>query len=146
MRTLIATGVLAIGLLGCADEPTAGLVRLPLLEEAGVAVTVLDSQPRAGQSVRVRFVSAEQGRIYFHPCVRGVERRVAGAWEPLPPELRLCTAQVFVLEPGAEMVQLVDIPADAPPGTLRFLFPSTREGREGQVPMVSTPFQVASGL
>lgn len=146
LRTLVTVSSLALGVAACGAEVPTRSVEAPLLQDSSVVVTVLDVPARPGRAVRVRFENRTDLRVFFHPCDRRVERQDGDGWQPHPPELRLCTAMVFPIAAGEQVVEPVDVPADVAPGTYRFVFPASQDGRYGQISLVSRPFEVQSGL
>lgn len=142
MRLILA--LIAVVAVGGACGDSAGPVQLlpPALVGDGVDVTVLDDPAPPGAAVQVRFESRVGARVYFHPCVRSVERRVLDAWVPEPPELRMCTAELFTIEVAGTRTEPVDVPVDLADGTYRFVFEVRAEGADTMSRLVSRPFEV----
>ncbi len=121
--------LMATTLAACAtDVPDLGS---PEPVDHAVTATVLDTQLEPGEVVTVRFVNGGTVDYGFNSCTRSVERRVANAWETLPPELRLCTMELRPLPAGATVTFPVDVPADAVNGTHRFVFGMSGTGGGG---------------
>jgi hypothetical protein len=75
--------------------------------------------------IEVRFANAGDVRYWFSTCGCRVDQLVDGEWRALPPELRLCTAEVYTIPPNGEVVRAVDVALDATSGTHRFEFTVT---------------------
>jgi hypothetical protein len=98
--------------LGHDDDPA---LRIQALEESVVAggMQGIRTENRAGRS------------IIFNPCPRFFERRLGGAWVPLPetrPEA--CTDHLEELPAGANGGFLTPVPGSLPAGTYRIVFES----------------------
>lgn len=86
---------------------------------ARVTLVLLDSVVPSGASVRVRQINTGGVALYYNHCGRRVERRTGGTWTLEPPDLRVCTAEVFTLPAGATADVVVDAPTAA--GEYRFV-------------------------
>jgi hypothetical protein len=143
MRTVSVLLLLMSGLTACSGSAVEPVDDPALPAGGALTATVITTEASAAASIDVRFENTGVQRYRFNPCERGVERLEAGGWVMLPPELRLCTADAFALNPGTTNVYRSDVPVDASAGTYRFLFPVTEEAADGQrVLVVSTTFRV----
>jgi len=140
---LLLTVALAATVIACGESvvvpPADGAPPL----EGAVTATVLSEAAVPGATIDVRFQNTGAVRAWFNPCNRTVERLNGSTWVGLPPELRMCTAQAYELDAGSPRVERTDVPADAPTGTLRFVFPMVAEQPgAGTAQIRSTPFTV----
>ncbi|MBX3173342.1 MAG: hypothetical protein KF709_02970 [Gemmatimonadaceae bacterium] len=139
--TLLGTG-LAVLATACSAEPTlpppADLVDGP----APVVITLPTGVVRAGQVLRITQTNTGTAALMYNHCNRKVDRAVDTGWDRLPPELRLCTADLHTLAPGASAEVWVDVPADAKPGNHRFALQFWRESTREVLEAVSPTFRV----
>ncbi len=141
-RTLLAIGGALCLLAGCSEGPAAS-GDAPRFVDRRVTATPQVSETSAGAAIDVRFQNATSSRYWFTTCSRTVERQVAGEWQPLPAELRLCTAEVYSLPANGTVERTVDVPVDATTGTHRFVFTVFVDAPEATAQRLeSTPFTV----
>jgi hypothetical protein len=114
-----------------------------LLPGGSVTATALAAEAPPAGIVQVRFESTGTERYWFNPCNRSVERLEGSRWVALPPELRICTAEIYLLDAGSARTESTDVPADASPGTYQFVFPMSADRVDATpVAVRSTPFTV----
>lgn len=127
-------------LLGCAASATGATP--PELRAGEITAVVVTPDASAGQVVDVVFANGTVQDYGFSNCGRLVERRVGNVWVQLPPELRLCIQALDPVIAGGTPTYRVDIPADATPGTYRFVFEMFTQGVDGKVLVPTAPFGV----
>jgi hypothetical protein len=76
---------------------------------------------RAGDQITVTLSNGTSRHYGYNLCGRSFERRVGSDWSAMPPELRLCTADLHALPAGATRTGTTDLPSDFAPGTYRML-------------------------
>lgn len=118
LRRIALSSVLA---LACSDA-IVGRDPVDAIEDSTLSAAVLAGSVSAGADVDVRFRNTGTTHYWFSSCSRTVERSVGDEWVRMPDELRVCTAEVYSLAPGGELVRRVDVPGDASGGEHRFVF------------------------
>jgi len=106
---------------------------------------VLDlSSYRAGDLITVTLVNATSRHYGYNLCGRSFEKRIGNDWSAMPPELRLCTADIQLLPSGATRAGLTDLPTDFTPGTYRLVVHLVEATTGGSTPTIATsaPFTV----
>lgn len=118
--TLLA---LAIAASACAEDGVTPAPRLlDAVQESPVSAVVLSADLRPGGNGAVAFTNRLEDDLWFNPCEREVQRQRGDEWVSVPTELRLCNAMAYVLRPGVERVELVDVPTYLEAGRYRFVF------------------------
>lgn len=141
LRALCGAG-LAVLATACGAEPTLPPAGDLVDGPAPVVIALPDSVVRAGQVLRVTQANTGTAALMYNHCNRKVDRAVAGGWDRLPPELRLCTAELHTLAPGASVEVLIDVPADAKPGNHRFALQFWRDSTREVLEALSPTFRV----
>ena len=143
MRFVRGILVAALGLVACNRSAVDPAEDSPRLSSGKLTATVITAEAAPAGVVDVRFDNAGVEQYRFNPCERGVERHEDGGWVALPPELRLCTDEVFALAAGTTSLYQSDVPVGAIAGLYRFVFPVTQEAADGgRELIVSTSFTV----
>jgi len=141
-RAILATAFLA----ACSgDGSPLGPPPDPDISIDELKAQVLDGSAEAGDYIEVRFENLTSDEFLFSGCARGVERWVAGEWQAMPPELRLCIAMVDPIDAHSVRVSRIDVPVDATAGYYRFRFDLHRPTQVENAPAVilrSTTFEV----
>jgi hypothetical protein len=98
----------------------------------------------AGDQVAVTLVNNTSRDYGYNLCGRSYERRNGNDWSAMPPELRLCTADLRALPAGALRTEITDLPADFAPATYRMLvyLVETTPGGNTSAIAFSAPFTV----
>jgi hypothetical protein len=121
MRQFASIAFLAL-LLGCGGN--ASLLLDPdrgRLVESAITLRLDKSEYRVGELVTLTMTNASDRSYGYNLCGRAYDRRVATGWVAMPEELRMCTAHLDALPPGATRTGRTDLHSDATPGTYRMV-------------------------
>lgn len=143
MRGTIRSLTLVLTVAACGESAVVSPGEGDLLPGGSVTATALTAEAPPAGIVQVRFESTGPERYWFNPCNRTVERLEGARWVALPPELRLCTAEAYLLDAHGARTEGTDVPADATPGTYQFVFSMLADRLDAtSVAVRSTPFTV----
>lgn len=117
---LLAIAV-SLGTVACDSAVSEPLDHGAVIDPRLRAETLAD-EVAPGAVVGVRLINEGSTEYRFNLCGRQVERLEGSAWVELPPDLRLCTAHLDLLQAGETAESQVDVPGGAAPGTYRFVF------------------------
>jgi hypothetical protein len=141
-RILLVLALLA----GSACGPDA-LVPDPLdirVVETAVDVTLDRQFYRPGDLIGVTLINNSTRDYGYNLCGRSFEKQNGGDWQAMPPELRLCTAEIRGLPARESRTGVADIPTDFAPGTYRLLvyLVETAPGGTTSTIAISLPFTI----
>jgi hypothetical protein len=104
--------------------------------QTGVTIDLDRTSYRAGSQVTMRVTNHTNETFGFNPCTRIVERRQGDSWVTVPDPGRVCTMQIYLLNPHATRTETTELPSWIPRGTYRLALVLTREGAGGGGPTV----------
>jgi hypothetical protein len=115
-----------------------------------VELTLDRSSYAAAAQVRMTIRSRTGDRLGFNPCNRLIERQDGSNWSTYIEPNRLCTMELWLLEPQATRTATTEVPAAIPNGTYRVVLllsrqkprPAGASANWGTVRAVSAPFAV----
>jgi hypothetical protein len=113
--------------------------------QTGVTIDLDRTSYRAGSRVTMRVTNHTNETLGFNPCTRIVERRQGDSWVMVPEPGRVCTMQIYLLNPHATRTETTELPSWIPRGTYRLALVLTRENAGVPAPTVravSGAFQV----
>jgi Big-like domain-containing protein len=101
-----------------------------------------------GGQVRMEIQSRTDDTLGFNPCNRLLEKQDGGRWTKVDEPTRMCTMELWLLEPRASRTATTDVAATLPKGTYRLVLllsrqktpPSGALANWGTVRAVSPPF------
>jgi hypothetical protein len=113
---------------------------------SGVVIALDRATYSPGSQVQLRITNHTTDQLGFNPCTRSIEHRVATGWALIVERDRVCTMQLYLLEPHATRVESTDLPPSLERGTYRLVLSFTRETagaeRAPAIRAVSPEFQV----
>ncbi|MDQ3949904.1 MAG: hypothetical protein M3282_06135 [Gemmatimonadota bacterium] len=112
---------------------------------SGVMITLDRTRYAPGSRVEMRVTNHTSETRGFNPCTRSVERRQGDSWVMVPEPGRVCTMEIWLVNPHGSRAGTTELPAWLPRGTYRLALILTREGGGPPAPTVralSEPFQV----
>ncbi len=130
------------------SPPTAGTPSDPAPAASSDADLTLDKSSFAsGAQVRMTIRSRTSDVLGFNPCNRTLERQDGSRWVKFEEPGRMCTMELWLLEPQATRSATTDLPASVPSGTYRVVLLLSRQkpgavGNSGTVRAVSASFAV----
>lgn len=120
-------------------------------QTSGAVVLTLDRASYSpGARVAMTITSHSSETLGFNPCNRLLERQQGGSWTSFSEPGRMCTMELWLLEPHATRSANTDLPTSATAGTYRMVLllspqrgaQGTAAGRSDPVRAVSAPFQI----
>ena len=110
----------------------------------GVEAGLDRSSYRAGDLITVTLANNTSRSYGYNLCGRTYEKRTGNDWTAMPPELRLCTANLLLLPAGEARSGQADIPTDFTAGTYRLLvyLVETTPGGTTSAIAISAPFTI----
>jgi hypothetical protein len=146
MRTLQAVSLASILAIACRPMPRSDT---DSNASSGVTIDLDRTRYAPGSQIQLRLTNHTNDMLGFNPCTRSIERRQGDAWSLIIESDRVCTMQLYLLNPHATRTDVTDLPARFEPGTYRLVLAFTREspGVTPQTPastiqVVSPPFVV----
>ena len=117
----------------------------PASPAPGVTIDLDRTTYSPGSRVELRVTNHTNETLGFNPCTRSVERLLRNAWVTVSEPARVCTMQLYILNPHASRTEATELPASLQRGTYRLALTFTRENA-GAAPAtirgVSRAFQV----
>lgn len=101
------------------STPADSVVRAPGMAAGGVQLTLDRSTYRPGAPVTLRLVNGTSRTFGFNACTRTIERERDGEWAPFPEPDRICTMELHMLEPDANVTAQTELPGNIGRGTYR---------------------------
>ena len=147
-RAASAIGIAVSFLSACSPATPSGDTGSPSPQQSpasGVVIALDRASYSPGSRVELRLTNHTTDRLGFNPCTRSIERRVGGAWTLILERDRVCTMQLYLLEPHATRVESTDLPASLERGTYRLVLSFTRENTGVTPPTPAPAFRVVSG-
>lgn len=138
-QNLVVLLTVAGALSACGESGTVAPAGQLQFEPGAIEVALVDSVAGPGRTLRIEQRNRLAVPVGYNHCGRAVQRREGDVWVTLPPELRLCTAELHALSPGVAEVVHVDVPADAGAGRYRFLLAFAPMSGQGTPVTVPTP-------
>jgi hypothetical protein len=112
----------------------------------GVVIALDRTTYSPGSQVQLRITNHTTDQLGFNPCTRSIERRAGNGWTLIVERERVCTMQLYLLEPHATRVESTDLPVSLERGMYRLVLSFTRENAGATPPppmrVVSPEFQV----
>lgn len=104
----------------------------------------------AAAQVRMSIRSRATDTLGFNPCSRLIEREEGGRWMTYNEPTRMCTMELWLLQPQASRSATTELPAAIPRGTYRVVLllsrqrtpPANAPPSWGTVRAVSAPFTI----
>lgn len=119
-------------------------------EASGAELKVDKSSYRAGDRVGMGITSRTSDTLGFNPCTRSIERMSGSTWVVQPEPNRMCTMELWLLEPRASRQANTELPTSIGVGTYRLVLllsrqrtaPAGSPANWGTVRAVSSAFEV----
>ncbi len=119
-------------------------------EANGAELSVDKSSYRAGDQVGMRITSTTNDQLGFNPCTRTMERMQGSIWVVQAEPNRMCTMELWLLEPRATRSANTNLPSTLGVGTYRLVLllsrqrptPAGSPANWGTVRAVSSAFEV----
>jgi hypothetical protein len=117
---------------------------------ADVELTLDKTSYAAAAPVRMTIRSRTADTLGFNPCNRLIERQESARWTKYDEPTRMCTMELWLLEPQATRSATTELPAAIPQGTYRIVLllsrqktpPANAPPNWGTVKAVSASFTV----
>ena len=153
MRTLHTFALaLAITSLACQPMPQQSDTGTPSPQQtpaSDVTIALDRTTYSPGGQVELRVTNHTNETLGFNPCTRSIEQRQGESWSLIVEPGRVCTMQLYIIQPHATRNEITDLPTSLERGTYRIALGFTREGPSVTPPTpapairaVSAPFQV----
>jgi hypothetical protein len=163
-RSSMALGVLAaaaliVGVTGCqpktapvqgtpppAATGTSPAATSPPAASPPVEVRIDKMEYRSGERVALTIVNRGDGQYAFNPCNRTIEQESGGKWAPFEEPGRICTMEVWLIDPGETRTAETTLPRTMGPGRYRLSIAMGRQTPPAadRPPATSGPFSVVS--
>jgi hypothetical protein len=138
--------------IGCQPMPPGSDTGTPSPQQSpasSVTIGLDRTSYAAGAQVQLRLTNHTAETLGFNPCTRSIERRQDDAWSLIVETGRVCTMQLYLLNPHATRTEATELPAGLERGTYRVVLAFTREGPNvtpqtpaSTIRAVSAPFEV----
>jgi hypothetical protein len=128
--------VLALG--GCSSGQRDADPTDPLHQNgASVVLTTGATSYHAGDRVGLIIESRDSEPLYYNACTRSLELKLGSLWIPGPESLRLCSRELFEVQPGATRRDTTDLDLGLEPAEYRIVLGFGRVG-EGQASRIAS--------
>jgi hypothetical protein len=136
------TGILAGACMPAAPRPDTGAGAAEQAPASGATIGLDRGSYAPGSRVELRLTNHTSDQLGFNPCTRSIERQLAnGGWTLIVERDRVCTMQLYLLEPRVTRVESTDLPPSLERGTYRLVLSFTRENAGTPAPS----FRAVSG-
>jgi hypothetical protein len=124
----LAAALLVAGLVACQatsapvqatppPAPPAGEARPPAASP--IELRLDKTEYRAGERVALTIVNRGDRQYGFNPCNRTVEQETGGTWTPFEEPGRICTLEIWTIDPGQTRTAETTLPRMMAPGRYR---------------------------
>lgn len=135
--------LLSVAAMACRTAVPEDVVVQPPTQVLGPVTMTTDAVTYSrGATVSLRITNYTQDTLGFNPCTRTVERHESGSsWSVYPEEGRMCTMELWMLEPRSTRTATTELPAGLPTDAYRLtiVFSPQRPGGPMQGLRASTP-------
>ena len=145
VHVIALAGAIAAGCTPAVPQPDTGTGAGERASVSGVTIGLDRASYSPGSRVELRLTNHTGDQLGFNPCFRSIERQAASGWTLIVERDRVCTMQLYLLEPRATRVESTDLPTSLERGTYRLVVSFTRENAGTPAPSfraVSAAFRV----